>query len=87
MTLASRNVHDLVFRIVELGVVLWFPCVLWNSIRYGGEKGCRVCDGALIVTELCSELGCLRGRMSTELIFRNRFAVSGHEVVLYSIAS
>ena len=35
VTLASRNVHDLVFRIVELGVVLWFPCVLWNSIRYG----------------------------------------------------
>ncbi|XP_043240958.1 uncharacterized protein LOC122391267 isoform X1 [Amphibalanus amphitrite] len=33
VTLASRNVHDLVFRIVELGVVLWFPCVLWNSIR------------------------------------------------------
>ncbi|XP_037083632.1 uncharacterized protein LOC119104014 isoform X2 [Pollicipes pollicipes] len=33
VTLASRNVHDLVFRIVELGVALWFPCVLWNSIR------------------------------------------------------
>jgi len=33
VTLASRNVHDLVFRIVELGVALWFPCVLWNSMR------------------------------------------------------
>ncbi|XP_052744168.1 uncharacterized protein LOC112050265 [Bicyclus anynana] len=28
----SRNWHDLVFRIVEIGVALWFPCVLWNCM-------------------------------------------------------
>ncbi|XP_076320956.1 uncharacterized protein LOC143230747 isoform X3 [Tachypleus tridentatus] len=28
----SRNCHDVMFRIVELGVALWFPCVLWNCI-------------------------------------------------------
>lgn len=28
--LHSRNWHDLVFRVIEVGVVLWFPCVLWN---------------------------------------------------------
>lgn len=26
----SRNWHDIVFRTIEVGVVLWFPCVLWN---------------------------------------------------------
>lgn len=31
--LESRNVYDIVFRVVELGVALWFPCVLWNCIR------------------------------------------------------
>ncbi|XP_065580886.1 uncharacterized protein LOC136040575 isoform X2 [Artemia franciscana] len=31
--LFSRNTHDLVFRIAEIGVVLWFPCVLWNCMR------------------------------------------------------
>jgi len=29
----SRNTHDLIFRTVEIGVALWFPCVLWNCIR------------------------------------------------------
>ncbi|CAD1477625.1 unnamed protein product [Heterotrigona itama] len=28
--LYSRNWHDIVFRIIEVGVILWFPCVLWN---------------------------------------------------------
>ncbi|KAK7791006.1 hypothetical protein R5R35_007900 [Gryllus longicercus] len=28
--LYSRNWHDIVFRVVEIGVALWFPCVLWN---------------------------------------------------------
>ncbi|KAI8432564.1 hypothetical protein MSG28_013555 [Choristoneura fumiferana] len=28
----SRNWHDLVFRLAEIGVALWFPCVLWNSM-------------------------------------------------------
>ncbi|XP_050671473.1 uncharacterized protein LOC126969898 [Leptidea sinapis] len=28
----SRNWHDLVFRLVEIGVTLWFPCVLWNCM-------------------------------------------------------
>ncbi len=31
--LTSRNTHDLIFRTVEIGVALWFPCVLWNCIR------------------------------------------------------
>lgn len=30
--LYSRNWHDVVFRVVELGVALWFPCVLWNCM-------------------------------------------------------
>lgn len=29
----SRNYHQIMFRVVELGVALWFPCVLWNCIR------------------------------------------------------
>lgn len=28
----SRNFHDVTFRVVELGVALWFPCVLWNCM-------------------------------------------------------
>ncbi|XP_076249394.1 uncharacterized protein LOC143188816 isoform X2 [Calliopsis andreniformis] len=28
--LHSRNWHDVVFRVIEVGVILWFPCVLWN---------------------------------------------------------
>ncbi|XP_026332644.1 uncharacterized protein LOC113239757 [Hyposmocoma kahamanoa] len=28
----SRNWHDLVFRLAEIGVAIWFPCVLWNSM-------------------------------------------------------
>lgn len=28
----SRNTHVVMFRIVEIGVALWFPCVLWNCI-------------------------------------------------------
>ncbi|XP_077282905.1 uncharacterized protein LOC143908926 [Arctopsyche grandis] len=28
----SRNWHDVVFRVVEIGVALWFPCVLWNCM-------------------------------------------------------
>ena len=31
--LSSRNTHDVIFRTVEIGVALWFPCVLWNCIR------------------------------------------------------
>ncbi|XP_049940470.1 uncharacterized protein LOC126416704 isoform X1 [Schistocerca serialis cubense] len=30
--LVSRNWHDIVFRVVEIGVALWFPCVLWNCM-------------------------------------------------------
>ncbi|XP_015925528.1 uncharacterized protein [Parasteatoda tepidariorum] len=29
----SRNYYNIVFRVVEMGVALWFPCVLWNCIR------------------------------------------------------
>lgn len=28
----SRNWHDVVFRLAEIGVAIWFPCVLWNSM-------------------------------------------------------
>ncbi|CAH0717675.1 unnamed protein product, partial [Brenthis ino] len=28
----SRNWHDVVFRLAEIGVALWFPCVLWNCM-------------------------------------------------------
>ncbi|BFF94240.1 uncharacterized protein DMAD_11929 [Drosophila madeirensis] len=28
----SRNWHDIIFRIAEIGVALWFPCCLWNSM-------------------------------------------------------
>ncbi|KAG7300711.1 hypothetical protein JYU34_015037 [Plutella xylostella] len=28
----SRNWHDIVFRLAEIGVALWFPCVLWNCM-------------------------------------------------------
>ncbi|XP_058450085.1 uncharacterized protein LOC131429767 [Malaya genurostris] len=28
----SRNWHDIVFRLAEIGVALWFPCCLWNSM-------------------------------------------------------
>lgn len=28
----SRNWHDIVFRVVEIGFALWFPCCLWNSM-------------------------------------------------------
>ncbi|XP_076064993.1 uncharacterized protein LOC143039006 isoform X5 [Oratosquilla oratoria] len=30
--LMSRNAYDILFRVVELGVALWFPCVLWNCM-------------------------------------------------------
>lgn len=28
----SRNWHDIIFRVVEVGFALWFPCCLWNSM-------------------------------------------------------
>ena len=31
--LKSQNTHDFIFCVVEIGVALWFPCVLWNCIR------------------------------------------------------
>lgn len=29
----SRNWHDIVFRIVEIGVAIWYPAVLWNCMH------------------------------------------------------
>lgn len=29
---SSRNLHDIIFRLFEVGFALWFPCCLWNSI-------------------------------------------------------
>lgn len=31
--LSSRNTHLILFRVMEIGIALWFPCVLWNCIR------------------------------------------------------
>jgi len=31
--LYSRNTHVIIFRVMEIGIALWFPCVLWNCIR------------------------------------------------------
>jgi len=31
--LSSRNTHVIIFRVMEIGIALWFPCVLWNCIR------------------------------------------------------
>nr|XP_022326235.1 uncharacterized protein LOC111126117 [Crassostrea virginica] len=30
LPIINQNFYDIGFRIVEFGVVLWFPCVLWN---------------------------------------------------------
>ncbi|BET00371.1 RINGv [Nesidiocoris tenuis] len=32
LPISSRNVLDLLFRLAEIGVALWFPCVLWNCM-------------------------------------------------------
>ncbi|CAH1115531.1 unnamed protein product [Psylliodes chrysocephalus] len=29
----SRNLHNVIFRIVEIGVAIWFPAVLWNCMQ------------------------------------------------------
>ncbi|XP_022902573.2 uncharacterized protein [Onthophagus taurus] len=29
----SRNWHDILFRVVEIGVAIWFPAVLWNCMQ------------------------------------------------------
>ena len=26
-----RSVYEVTFRLLELGAILWFPCILWNS--------------------------------------------------------
>ncbi|KAL5011460.1 hypothetical protein ScPMuIL_010011 [Solemya velum] len=33
LPILSQNLYEIVFRIVEFGVALWFPCVLWNCNR------------------------------------------------------
>ncbi|RZC40517.1 uncharacterized protein BDFB_005832, partial [Asbolus verrucosus] len=33
VAIASRNWHDVVFRVVEIGVAIWFPAVLWNCMQ------------------------------------------------------
>ncbi|RWS29522.1 uncharacterized protein B4U80_01252 [Leptotrombidium deliense] len=29
----SRNTHQIMFRVVELAVALWYPCAFWNCMR------------------------------------------------------
>ena len=31
--IVSRNWHHVVFRVVEIGVAVWFPAVLWNCMQ------------------------------------------------------
>ena len=31
VAVGGRNIVEITFRILELGVALWFPCVLWNA--------------------------------------------------------
>eukprot|EP00112_Aurelia_sp_Birch-Aquarium-sp1_P013993 Seg2996.3 transcript_id=Seg2996.3/GoldUCD/mRNA.D3Y31 product="E3 ubiquitin-protein ligase MARCH5" protein_id=Seg2996.3/GoldUCD/D3Y31 len=33
VAVGGRNTVEITFRILELGVALWFPCVLWNAHR------------------------------------------------------
>lgn len=33
MPINSRNLHNILFRLVEIGVAIWFPAVLWNCIQ------------------------------------------------------
>ncbi|XP_078489126.1 uncharacterized protein LOC100176980 [Ciona intestinalis] len=28
---STRSAHEVIYRIAEVGAVLWFPCVLWNT--------------------------------------------------------
>nr|CAB3261468.1 uncharacterized protein LOC100176980 [Phallusia mammillata] len=28
---STRSTHEIIYRIAEVGAVLWFPCVLWNT--------------------------------------------------------
>ncbi|XP_033643629.1 uncharacterized protein LOC117303515 [Asterias rubens] len=30
LSIFKKNVHDVFFRIIEVGLALWFPCVLWR---------------------------------------------------------
>jgi len=32
VSISQRNLFNLVFRVMEIGAALWFPCVLWNCI-------------------------------------------------------
>ena len=29
----SRNAYRIIFRLSEIGIALWYPCVLWNCVR------------------------------------------------------
>lgn len=31
--LFSRNFYEVSFRVIEIGLALWFPCVLWNCVQ------------------------------------------------------
>ncbi|XP_028967088.1 uncharacterized protein LOC100904946 [Galendromus occidentalis] len=31
--LVSRNFYEVSFRVIEIGLALWFPCVLWNCVQ------------------------------------------------------
>ncbi|XP_022689578.1 uncharacterized protein LOC111260814 [Varroa jacobsoni] len=33
VALVSRNIYEVSFRLIEIGLALWFPCVLWNCVQ------------------------------------------------------
>eukprot|EP00794_Sanderia_malayensis_P016181 gene16181-17807_t len=33
VAVGDRNILEITFRVLELGVAMWFPCVLWNAHR------------------------------------------------------
>lgn len=33
VAIGDRNIVEITFRVLELGVAMWFPCVLWNAHR------------------------------------------------------
>lgn len=35
MTVADQNIMNIVFHVVELGCIAWFPCCLWNVYKPG----------------------------------------------------
>lgn len=59
-----RNYHQIMFRVVEFGVALWFPCVLWNCIQ--PEQLWILNPRRILKKEQSINNQCKIGRMKTE---------------------